>query len=141
MSFKLDNSLGFIINRTAAKFKSELHKKLAPLNLTPEQWIVLMQLAETNGISQTEIARKIYKDNSTTTRLLDNLEKKDFIKRVPHHEDRRTILIYTTEKTLDLNSKTIPLVTEVLTKACKDIPQTNIVQLKDLLNLIFKNLE
>lgn len=141
MSFKLENSLGFIINRTAAKFKSELHKKLAPLNLTPEQWIVLMQLSETNGISQTEIARKIYKDTSTTTRLLDNLEKKEFIKRVPHHEDRRTILIYISEKALELNDKTFPVVSEILTKACKDIPEVNINQLKNLLNVIYKNLE
>ena len=52
----LDESLGFIINKTALAMKYEFEKKLAPLDITAAQYQVLKRLSEEDGLSQKEIA-------------------------------------------------------------------------------------
>ena len=73
--FRLAESLGYIINRTALRLKNELHKGLRLFNVTPDQWGLLAQLLEVDGISQRELAEKAGKDQPTITRILDLLEK------------------------------------------------------------------
>lgn len=51
MEFKLDESLGFIINRTNTKLKNELLHRFREHDVTPEQWSVLNRLWERDGIN------------------------------------------------------------------------------------------
>ncbi|WP_243689260.1 MarR family winged helix-turn-helix transcriptional regulator [Geotalea toluenoxydans] len=73
MPFLLDESIGFVVNQTALKLRTEMARRLKPFGLTPEQWSVLNRLAEQDGISQRELATRTFKDQPTTARILDKL--------------------------------------------------------------------
>ena len=46
MGFIMDESLGFIISRTAVSMKKKFAKRLKQYDLTPEQWSLLNRLGE-----------------------------------------------------------------------------------------------
>lgn len=82
--------------------------------ITFEMLHVLMFLWREDGINQQELASRIFKDKSSLSYLLTNLEKKDFIKRVIDPNDRRNKRILLTSKGIALKAKYTPFVDGVL---------------------------
>jgi len=80
---------GYQIELTAKlmrqRFKRALRK--AQSDVTIDQWVVLRQLAERDGSSQLELARAVYKDPPTLTRIIDLLEERGYIRRGPDQQD------------------------------------------------------
>ncbi len=67
------------------------------INLSPEQVGLLNSLLEKDGSSMQELSEINTRDNSATTRLVDNLEKKGFAERQSLSSDRRIWRVYITE--------------------------------------------
>ncbi|MED4799855.1 MarR family transcriptional regulator [Bacillus atrophaeus] len=65
--------------------------------ITPEQWTVLKRVGESRSISQKELSARADKDQATMTKILDLLEKKNFIRREANPRDRRSFLVVLTE--------------------------------------------
>lgn len=141
MRFPLDESLGFILNRTNTKLKKEFHRNLRIYDITPEQWGVLGRLWEKDGLTQRELSNRSFKDQPTTARILDKLEKKGLISRAANPEDRRTFLIHLSEQGWDLQAKLIPLAVATLHKALHGFNNEEVEQLRVWLNRIYENLE
>jgi len=68
------------------------------INLSPQQVGLLNALIEKDGASMQELSTISYRDNSATTRLIDNLEKKAFVERRSADSDRRVWKIFISEK-------------------------------------------
>lgn len=66
--------------------------------MSPEQVGLLNLLLEKNGVSMQVLSSKDYRDNSATTRIVDNLEKKQLVKRIDSKTDRRIKEIHITDK-------------------------------------------
>ncbi len=67
-------------------------------DVTIDQWVVLKQISENNGGSQVEIGNSTVKDAPTTTRIIDQLTKKNLISKQLDPEDRRRYMVFVTEK-------------------------------------------
>lgn len=141
MTFRLRNSLGFILNRTNTKMKNNLLHYLKDYDVTPEQWAVLNCLWDQDGISPKELAELTSKDQPTTVRMLSKLEKKGFITRQVNPDDNRAYFIYLTSKGKELEDKLYPLAFKALDKAIKGIEKKQIEEVKSVLNKIFDNLD
>ena len=84
----------------AASFR-ELHPKfsrmyaqmLTRVDLTLPQYTLLYQLMLLGTVSMTEISGRLEITKPAVTNLVDRLEEKKFLKRVPHTKDRRVILL------------------------------------------------
>ncbi|RYD05829.1 hypothetical protein N752_08015 [Desulforamulus aquiferis] len=116
MTFKLDNSLGYLLNRTNTRMKNNLLHHLRDYDVTPEQWAVLNRLWEKEVISPKELAELTSKDLPTIVRILSKLEKKGFITRKINPEDSRAYLIFLTIEGRELQGKLTPLALEALIK-------------------------
>ena len=68
------------------------------LGLTPSQFDVIATLGETEGMTCKELSEKTLVTKGTLTGVLDRLEKKGLIERMPSREDRRCTLIRLTPK-------------------------------------------
>jgi len=68
------------------------------LLITPEQVGILNILLEKSGMSMQELSQKNHRDNSATTRIVDILEKNNFVQRKNSKTDRRINEIHITEK-------------------------------------------
>ena len=68
------------------------------LGLTGSQFDVIATLGDTQGMTCKELSEKTLVTKGTLTGVLDRLEKKGLIERVPSREDRRSIFIRLTPK-------------------------------------------
>ncbi len=141
MKFVLDDSVGFIISRTASKMKNCLHQNFKPYDITTEQWGLLNRLWEKDGVSQKVLSEKSFKDQPNITRILDKLEDKGFIRREVDPDDRRAFLIFLTKEGRELKNILIPVVKETLEVALKGFKTEEVEQLKNLLNRIYFNFD
>jgi len=66
---------------------------LAEYGVTVAQWSVLITVYREDAVTPLEIARFIDVDPGSLTRLLDRMEDKDLIRRLPVDGDRRSIRI------------------------------------------------
>ena len=84
---------GYLIHQISHDFLLKKNKNLIKYNLTDSQIKVMNCLWRNDNIAQTEIQKFINIKPSSLTRLLDTLEKKGFIVRLPSIKDSRVKLI------------------------------------------------
>lgn len=121
--------------------KNNLAKALKPYNVTQEQWPLLIQLWVQDGISQKELSEKSFKDQPTTTRILDKLERRRLIRRQANSVDRRVSLIYLTSEGHEIRGQLIPLARQALEHSLHGLSEQEQAQLKNLLTRICDNLD
>ncbi|WP_431087649.1 MarR family winged helix-turn-helix transcriptional regulator [Paenibacillus sp. 8b26] len=129
----LEDSLGFLIFRTNLELKSAFIKKMKKFDLTPDHWIILNCLYEKDGINQTELAEKTYKDRASLTRILDRMIKKGWIFRKSDPEDGRSLLVYITDQGRNIKTKAEPYDVENIQEVTSHMTEEEIYLLKKLI--------
>ncbi|UIR58047.1 MarR family transcriptional regulator [Sphingobacterium sp. SRCM116780] len=82
---------------TAISRRMQRNLKDVGINITAEQWSILYNLWQEEGLTQQELATRTFRDKPSITRLINNLEKLNLVIRVNDKEDRRSNLIYLTK--------------------------------------------
>lgn len=141
MKFDLEDSLGFIVQRTALKMKYELNRVFKPHGITPEQWGLLNYLWQKDGIAQKELSDKSYKDQPSVTRILDKLESKGLIVRRLNPRDKRELLVFLSDRGRELKDELFPLAAGYLQKAQRGISEKDLNLFKMLLTKVYNNLD
>lgn len=141
MNFKLDDSLGFILNKVNTKLKNELFQQLKENDITPEQWAILNCLWEKEGITPKELSDMTFKDKPNTNRILEKLMTKRLVVRKSHPVDKRAFQIFLTADGWALRHQLIPKVKQLLDKATTGIDERKVVEIKKLLNQIYDNIK
>lgn len=78
---------------TADLLVKHIARLLQPLHLTPASGLVLSILADApSPLPPNEIADRLIISRATVTGLLDSLERREYVRRLPHPSDRRMIL-------------------------------------------------
>lgn len=95
------------IARCAAQYRTEM---LAPLGLKSCHASYLLQICKNPGISQEQLARRIYFNKSSVARQLAVLEEAGFIRRTTSETDRRVTQLFPTDKAIAL----LPQIRQVL---------------------------
>ena len=95
-----DKKVGFILesNTRIAKLSFIKAFKKLGVDVTPEQWVILDNLSQTDGLTQTELANRSFKNTPTISRIIDVLAKKKFLERRVDAVDRRKQLVFLTDK-------------------------------------------
>ncbi|OEF97394.1 MarR family winged helix-turn-helix transcriptional regulator [Desulfuribacillus alkaliarsenatis] len=98
--YVLEESIGYKIVTTARLVTNRLNQnfKRRKYPVTHEQWSIMIRLWEEDGLTQNKIAELTGKDSPSVSRLINNMEKKDLVTRVPHPVDKRTNLIFLTNQ-------------------------------------------
>src|ERR1700742_2934817 len=114
--FKKGELYSFITGKASTAIARNLQKKFnaAGLKITIEQWSVLYHLWKEDGKSQQELCNATFRDKPSITRLVDNLEKLQLVKRVPSDDDRRINKIYLTKNAQKLEEETMQIADETL---------------------------
>ena len=141
--FKKGELYSFITGKASTAIARNLQKKLnmAGLKITIEQWSVLYHLWKEDGRSQQELCTATFRDKPSITRLVDNLEKLQLVKRVPSDDDRRINRIYLTRQAQKLQEETMELAEETLNEALEGVPSDKIEVCKEVLQIVYDNLK
>ncbi len=133
----------FITGKASIAIARRLQKKFntAGLNVTIEQWSVLYHLWKQDGISQQELCNATFRDKPSITRLVDNLEKLQLVKRVSSDADRRMNLIFLTRQAQKLQEQSMEIAEETLNEALEGVPPERIEICKEVLQIVYDNLK
>ncbi|MGL4332950.1 MAG: MarR family winged helix-turn-helix transcriptional regulator [Bacteroidales bacterium] len=115
MEKEQSRSLILAILQTQSTFRTVVQRSLGQLdkNITFEMIQVLVELWKQDGINQQELANKTFKDKSSLSYLLNNLEKRDLVLRYEDEHDRRNKLILLTDKGRELQNHFSPILGEI----------------------------
>lgn len=134
---KLPLSQASVINvfYTASWIKDELLINLKPFDLSLEQFNVLRILRGQKGkaINLQDIQERMISKMSNTTRLVDKLIKKKFVKRTICKANRRKVEILITELGLETLKKVDPIIDSTEKNITKTLTQEELTQLNTLL--------
>lgn len=141
--FKRGELYSFITGKASTAIARRLQKKFnaAGLNLTIEQWSVLYHLWKQDGISQQELCNATFRDKPSITRLVDNLEKLQLVKRVASESDRRMNMVFLTKQAQKLQEQAMFLAEETLNEALTGVPPERIDICKEVLQIVYDNLK
>ena len=90
----IEKSLRYI----AALVKQKGREILTNYTITPPQFVALQWLLEEGDMTIGELSNKMYLACSTTTDLVDRMEKNDLVQRVKDPNDRRVVRIHLLEE-------------------------------------------
>jgi len=136
----IDDSIGYMLSTTSRKLNQYFSLRFQSFDITSEQWSVLNKLAEREGISQRELAEHTEKDPNNITKILDQLERKNWIKRMPNPQDRWSFLVTITESGLLLIQQIAPLDVELINDVCASLSADEIASLRKILFQINDNI-
>jgi DNA-binding MarR family transcriptional regulator len=94
---RLDDQLCFPLYAAARMMVNAYRPLLAELGLTYPQYLALLVLWETDGLSVSAIGERLYLDSGTLTPLLKRLESQGIITRRRSREDDRVVGNWLTE--------------------------------------------
>lgn len=141
--FKQENSPGFIIHRLDTLLKLGLRRAFEEkgFDFTAEQWGVLFYLYGNEGIHQSELSDRTGKDRHNITRILNLLEKKGYIRRIPDGHDRRRYYIFVTKKSREIEERLTSTVFDFLEKAFTGLTRREITEMQKAHERIIENVE
>ena len=129
------------VANTALARRLQKHFRAAGLDITVEQWSVLVHLWKQDGLNQQDLCNRTFKDKPSITRLLDNLEKQGLVQRVMCVGDRRNKLIYLTDAAKGMRDFTMELANATLNEGLEGVPPEQLEVVKKVLELVYENLK
>ena len=109
--------------------------------LTYEMLQVMGCLWKKDGINQQEITNITVKDKASMTYLIDNLTKRNLVKRQEDVNDRRNKLIFLTEQGKLLKNKIQPFIDEMYQVSGKNIEIVMLKECMEILDTVETNLK
>ena len=111
--------------------------------ITMEQLAVLEILYYHGNMNMTELSHALWKQNANITRIVDKLEKRNFVIRKAVKGDRRTNLLSITDRGRQVFNKVLPILNEASNKAGSDISheeeKITLLTLKKIINHLSEN--
>jgi len=90
-TYRIEDSVGYLMARARTRLAKAVDVEFLPLDITHAQGCIVMMLASGRYATAAELARELYIDSAAMTRMVDRLEKRGLIDRMPRGDDRRVI--------------------------------------------------
>lgn len=132
--FDLDKALRIFKRFTIIEFQK------VGINLSLDQWVLLSTISEEKGLSQVQLAEITNKDTASTTRILDLLHDKGFIRRVPNMRDKRKSSLKLTNQGQELIELAKAKEAEISAKVLDGITKSELQATLKTLESLLKNM-
>ncbi|TGV19786.1 MarR family transcriptional regulator [Pseudoalteromonas sp. MEBiC 03607] len=133
--------LGRLVSYLRSNLVAHLDDALEDKELTSAQYIVVVLLARGKVNTLAELCEHMVYDRGAMSRLLSRLEDKDLVAKKQSVEDRRSTLLYLTEKGQQLYPEILPTVNDIYRKALTGFSDDEQKQLASLLFRAIHNLK
>ena len=113
--------------------------KLYQMNVSSEEWMVLMCLWERDGLTQQELCNATLRDKPGMSRLIDRMERLGWVRRTCDEDDLRTRRIRLTREGRQLEDKARFVADKTLKEALRGLSQEELNTCQETLRIIFNN--
>ena len=139
----MDNILIPWMGRTMKVLDYFISDKLCEngIELTKVQLILLYKLKEVDGQPQHSLAYLTNRDKASLARLLNTMEKKNLVARIPSKSDNRINHIYLTKHGDEMLKNAAPVMTDILSQIQEGISDSEIDNVIKVLKKINKNIK
>lgn len=144
MGFNFNDSFGHKLEIAARIMSNRLNQRFKShdFEVTAEQWALINILVEHEDVlSQNDIAKIVVKDYTSISRLIDHLIKKELVVRKSDPNDRRSNLIYITDKGKKLQKEVIEEVLQHIADALDGISKEELEICSSVLLKVIRNLK
>lgn len=90
-AYPICESVGYLVKQIRSHLERAVDAEMVEHDLTGVQWGPLLMISHGLGNTAAEIARVAGVDTGAVTRMLDRLEGKGLIRRIPSPDDRRVV--------------------------------------------------
>ena len=129
----------FRVIRLVARMQTAIGERLRAIGVSIPQCDVLTTLSEEEGVSQQELAKRLYVTKGNISGLLDRLEEAGFVERRSIASDRRQYAIYltaagrlTAEKAIAVQHRWIASTLGRMPEADLESLEARLVMLRDI---------
>lgn len=137
---KLDDSLGFLLNKAAGEMKYALETALRPYDLTPAQWSVLARLSHKNGQTISDIGSSLYFDRPTMSGIVRRLVEKKLVSKQQDAQDQRISRLLITDLGKQVFADLPPIAQAINERALRSFSKKEADQLKEYLRVVLRNM-
>jgi len=139
----MDNVLIPWMGRTMKVLDYFISDKLCEngIELTRVQLILLYKLKEADGQPQHNLAYLTNRDKASLARLLNTMEKKNLVARIPSKSDNRINHIYLTKHGDEMLKNAAPVMTDILSQIQEGISESEIDNVIKVLKKINTNIK
>lgn len=131
--------LGYLLSQTRNAAFHDLTVELEPLGITCAQFRVVVGIAHERAHTLSDFARYLDYDTGAMKRLLDRVEEKGLIRRVPCPSDRRALNLELTDEGRALYPHLMVAVKKVHERMLQGFSAAEEQQLQDLLQRVTAN--
>ena len=110
------------------------------IDITPEQFIILMALNDNDGIYQRQLANMTFKDRPNINRIVSILERGKYIVSQCSSNGRQIKQLFITDKGKSICNKILPIIFDVWNTTTKGLEENEIEQFINTLQKIEQNL-
>jgi MarR family transcriptional regulator, organic hydroperoxide resistance regulator len=138
---KMDNAF-FLIGRIKEHYTAFLEgelKRLGLKSLVTSHADILAVLRIYGELTLSDVAEKINRDRSTVTALVSKLEKLKYVQQRTNETDRRSSILFLTEKGKGLVPEFQSIGNALLKKATEGIPEEEWSDFKKTLEKVYQN--
>lgn len=89
---------GYAVRRFQLWIFQDFIKTLAAVDIRPTQYSVMTVIGANPGLSQMAVAKRLGIERARLVHLLDSLEDRDFVSRIPSPTDRRSHALHLTAR-------------------------------------------
>lgn len=134
-----DTELALLIDRLMRRIHVTLHAKAPEFDterLGPGGSMILLTLAEMDGVALHELTRRVARDKSQMSRVVQSLENKGVVERRASPRDGRVSEVFLTEKGEAVVAVLTDALTEAIDQVMAPISQAEKATLKDIMRRI-----
>jgi DNA-binding MarR family transcriptional regulator len=128
-----------LVSRVRTEIIDALDRELARFDISAPQLIVLSSLANAEASSAATLCKHISYDPGAMTRMIDRLEQKALIRRVPNPDDRRAAHLELTDAGRALYPQLVAAKEAVAAKFLRGFSEAEVRTLEQLLNRLIEN--
>lgn len=141
--YRSEESLGFMTVTAHRLLSATLRREMknAGLDITSEQWGVLVLLWKRGNATQDELAHAACVDKSSMSRVLSLMEDKGLITRRVNPENERRKIICATDASLKLQEPGFAVSGRILKEAVSGVSPADIETCFRVLNIIKQNMQ
>jgi DNA-binding MarR family transcriptional regulator len=127
-SIVLENAVAFWVSRFYEASRRAMYREFRAheVEVTPEQWLVLVRLWQTDDRSQSELAAAIERDAPTTSRIVDAMERSKLVVRATDPDDARGRRIKLTPRAVKLQKSLVPVVKKLVARMEEGVSEADL---------------
>ena len=124
---------GVLISDVARLMRATFDRRVRQIGLTRSQWLVLSLLRRRPGASQSELAEMLEVERATAGRMVDRLERKNWVVRRPDASDRRVNRLYLTDEAKDVQAEMGRIAESMMDDAMASLAEGELELLTDMM--------